>query len=136
MTIKTEKSVAADVKEFLLKREHKKTDVLETLTKPEFLDVALLAGEETKDRLELIADAVDGMLEPINRQVRKITDEQNYIESKKTLLKQIVKQLKAQLTQIVKIKEALVDKDIEKIREGLEELQIIVKNCKEKTEKI
>ncbi|MBW3002580.1 hypothetical protein KY338_05470 [Candidatus Woesearchaeota archaeon] len=136
MTIKTARSVAADIKEFLLKRENAKAKVLNSLTHHDFLDVEVLTGGIPEDKAKLISDTVDNMLEPINKQVKKITDEQNYIEEKKPLLKQIVRLLKAELTQIVKVKEAMVDKNPDKISESLKDLHTIVQECKEKIEEI
>jgi len=136
MTIKTARSVSADVKAFLFEREKKKENVLKAITQPGFLDFDVLAGEEIQDELELIADAIDGFLRPINKQVTKIADEQNYIEEKKPLLKEIVQLLKAQLTKIIQVKGALVDKDVAKISKSVEELKEIVTTCKEKIEKI
>ncbi len=136
MTIKTEKSVSADVKTFLLEREKKKEKVLTALTQLGFLGFDVLTGGEIQDELELIADAVDGMLDPINRQVKKITNEQNYIPEKESLLKDIVRLLNAQLTKIVQVKGALVDKDPAKISKSVEELKNLVTTCKEKIEKI
>ena len=136
MTIKTARSVAADVKQFLLKRESTKAKVLKSLTDKDFLDVEVLTGGIPEDKAKLILDAVDSMLEPINKQVRKTTDEQNYIEEKKPLLKDIVGLLRDELTQIVKVKEALVDKNPEKISESLKDLKTIVETCKEKIKEI
>lgn len=129
--IKTEQSVAEDLRATLLKIEATKLGVLTELTKPGFLEYGVLAGEELKERFELVADAIDNMVEPINVQAKKIGDALLYIEKKKALLRNVKKKLSDELQKIFKIKGFLVDKDITKIHTGLAELKTLVSDCRE-----
>jgi hypothetical protein len=130
MAIKTTRSTAEELKARLGQAEEAKKKLLNTITKEEFLKYAPLEKEEFKEMLEIIAEALDSMYDPIQRQKTKIADEIRYLsKANQEKMKGINAKLFEQLRHIPLIKGALVDRDIQKIKDGLLSLKKEVSEC-------
>ena len=132
MVIITERSAAEAVKSALLNNEQTKAKVIKALTQPEFLEVEQLINdpESLKEKLKLIAESLDLMYEPIQKQKLKIANAQIHLsEANKKITEKINTNLTSQLKQIPKIKGFIVSKDIEKINKRLQFLNARIAQC-------